>query len=113
VILTGGLQYAATGAVGETVWQTSGRLFAVPDQAPRRHQLAEGPVGLRRILPANRQRLSFVIPTCHDHILLPPGTGLEPGLWYDDESEWLDPALRQLGHPKLGTVIKARDLRQA
>lgn len=105
VILTGATQYAADGAVGETAWAKSGHLVGIPDHVPSRERLADGPAGLRRIIPGNRQRLSFVIPTRHSHIQLPPGTGLEPGLWYHNEPTWLDRALTRIGQPQLRDVL--------
>jgi len=106
VILTGAVQYAADGAVGATAWAKSGRMVGVPDQNPSRQRLAEGPAALWRILPGSWQRLSFVIPTRHDHIVLPAGTGLEPGLWYAEEPAWLDRALSHLGQSPLLVVLR-------
>jgi hypothetical protein len=48
-----------------------------------------------------------VIPTRHDRILLPPGAGLEPRLWFDDDPAWLGRALGQLGQPRLKAVQRA------
>ena len=109
VILTGGDQYAAAGAVGETAWSDSVDHARLPDAGPRRYQIGDGPLAMRRIIPGPRQRLTFVIPTQHPHVLLPAGIGLEPGLWYDDEPTWLDRALRELGHPALQTIVMERD----
>ena len=49
VILTGAGQYAANGALGETAWEKSGHLIGVPDRAPSRERLADGPVALRAV----------------------------------------------------------------
>jgi hypothetical protein len=49
--------------------------------------------------------MTFVLPTGHPHVLLPAGTGLEPGLWYDREPGWLDEVLRTLGHPPLARIL--------
>jgi hypothetical protein len=106
VILTGAVQYAAAGAIGETAWMESRPFGPGPDRGPSRERLGEGPAALRRILPERRQRLTFVIPSEHDRIVLPPGTGLEPGLWYDDEPAWLDRTLRHLGRPSLSAILR-------
>ncbi|MEV1143240.1 hypothetical protein [Micromonospora sp. NPDC049799] len=107
VILSGGLEYAGSGAAGETAWQDVGRLLGQPPQTrATREQLAHGPAALRRILPGRRQRLAFVIPTRQAHLALPAGIGLEPGLWYSEEASWLDMALRRLGHPPLAAIIR-------
>jgi hypothetical protein len=106
VILTGGDQYAAAGAAGETAWSDSGDHNRLPEAAPRRYQIGDGPAAMRRIIPGPRQRLTFVISTQHRHVLLPAGIGPEPGLWYDDEPTWLDRALRELGHPGLQAIME-------
>ncbi|MBO4140071.1 hypothetical protein J5U46_07925 [Micromonospora tulbaghiae] len=107
VILSGGVEHAARSAAGETAWQDLGRLLGQPPQTqPSRQQLAYGPVALRRILPGQRQRMVYVIPTRQTHLVLPAGTGLEPGLWYSEEASWPDMALRRLGHPPLAEIIR-------
>lgn len=105
VVLTGGDQYAATGAAGETVWSDSGDHTRLSDAGPLCNQLGNGPAAMRRMIPGPRQRLTFVVPTQHPRVLLPASIGLEPGLWYNDEPTWLDRALRELGHPALQTII--------
>jgi hypothetical protein len=109
VIITGGDQYAATGAAGETAWSDSGDHTRLSDGGPGRYQVGDGPVAMRRVIPGRRQRLTFVVPTEHPHVLLPAGVGLEPGLWYDDEPTWLDWVLRELGHPALQAIVVERD----
>jgi hypothetical protein len=61
VILTGGDQFAAMGAAGETAWSDSGDPALLSHGGPRRYQLADGPAAMRRILPGPRQRLTFVV----------------------------------------------------
>src|SRR6266540_924090 len=84
-----------------------GTMFHLTDwsASPLPERLAHGPVAMRRPLPGYRQRLTFVLPTQHPHVLLPAGTGLEPGLWYDREPRWLDQALHTLGQPPLSALL--------
>jgi hypothetical protein len=108
VILSGGTHYAGSSAIGQTAWDTSGSTLGVSARSASRERLANGPAALRRILPGRRQRLSFIIPTRHDRIVLPPGIGLEPGLWYHNEPAWLDGALRRLGQLPIRAVLDDR-----
>lgn len=102
VVLSGG-DHPATStepAPPQTVWPRTD-----PPQYAPRHRLAHGPVAMRRPLPGYRQRITFVVPTGQRHVLLPAGSDLEPGLWYDAEPDWLDKALRTLGHPALSAIL--------
>jgi hypothetical protein len=102
VILTGSDHPASTPAVTQTAWPRTD-----PPDTPPRDRLAHGPVAMRRPLPGYRQRMTFILPTRHPHILLPAGADLGPGLRYDQEPGWLDDALRALGHPPLSTILAA------
>lgn len=99
VILTGG-DDASTSVIEDTAWPCTDN-----PETPPRHRLAQGPVAMRRVLPGDRERTTFVVPNQHPHVLLPAGTGLEPGLWYHREQSWLDHALHALGHPPLYLLL--------
>ena len=107
VVLTGGDRLAPAAVAAETAYTGPELEHGAPlaSAMPPREALAQGPVVLRRALPGRRQRMTFVIPTRHPHVVLPSGTGLEPGLWYDRETAWLDRTLQELGHPPLAAVI--------
>jgi hypothetical protein len=62
VIITGG-DDPSTSVTEETVWPCTD-----DPENPSRHRLAQGPVAMRRLLPGDRERMTFVIPNQHPHI---------------------------------------------
>ncbi len=103
VLGTGTMLDPGTGR-DETAWGQSGPATIITPGPPR-HALADGPSAMTRRLPGGRSRLTFVLPSPHPNLILPPGTGLEPGLWYHNEPAWLNQALQALGHPPLDRII--------
>ena len=104
IVLGGGTMIDPGTARDETAWGPSVPATLMTPGPPR-HALADGPAALRRRLPGGRSRLTFILPSPHPSLILPPGTGLEPGLWYHDEPTWLNQALQALGHPPLDSII--------
>jgi hypothetical protein len=90
----------------ETAWGQSGPATLITPGPPR-HLLADGPSAAIRRLPGGRSRLTFILPGPHPNLILPPGAGLEPGLWYHNEPTWLNQALQTLGHLPLTASLIA------
>jgi hypothetical protein len=99
ILSTGALTSSGTPRT-ETAWTGSGSAM-LTTSGPPGHALAAGPAALLRPLPGGRSRATFILPGPHPSLVLPAGTGLEPGLWYDDEPAWLTQALLFLGHAPL------------
>lgn len=110
IILGGGTLIDPGTARDETAWGPPGPA-ALITPGPPRHVLADGPSAMTRRLPGGRSRLTFILPSPHPNLILPPGTGLEPGLWYHNEPTWLNQALQALGHHRL-TASFATNRRQ-
>jgi hypothetical protein len=104
IVLGGGTMIDPGTARDETAWGPSGPATLITPGPPR-HALADGPAAMVRRLPGGRSRLTFILPSPHPNLILPPGTGLEPGLWYHNEPTWLNQALQTLGHPPLDSII--------
>jgi hypothetical protein len=106
VILTGGVMLDPANSRDQTAWEEdSPSLLITP--GPERRALADGPAALARKLPGGRWRLTFILPGPHSQLMLPSGTGLEPGMWYHHEASWLTRALQALGHPQLDSIISS------
>jgi hypothetical protein len=104
IILSGGVMIDPGNSHDETAWGQAGPAMLIAPGPPR-HVLADGPAAMSRMLSGGRKRLTFVLPSPHSHLVLPPGVGLEPGLWYHNEASWLTQALQALGHPPLEGLI--------
>jgi hypothetical protein len=110
IVLGGGTMIDRGTASDETAWGPSGPATIIMPGPPR-HTLADGPAAMTRRLPGGRSRLTFILPSPHPNLILPPGTGLEPGLWYHNEPTWLNQAL---GHSanRPSTASSATDRQQ-
>lgn len=104
IVLSGGTIIDPGNAHDETAWGQVGPAMLIAPGPPR-HVLADGPAAMTPILPGGRSRLTFVLPSPYSHLILPAGTGLEPGLWYHNEPSWLSQALQALGHPPLDSIV--------
>lgn len=105
IILGGGTMIDPGTARDQTAWGPSGPATLITPGPPR-HALADGPAAMTRRLPGGRSRLTSILPSPHPNLILPPGTGLEPGLWYHNEPTWLNQVLRALDQPPLEIIIR-------
>jgi hypothetical protein len=105
IVLSGGAAINAGNSREESAWGQAESTMLIETARLSRHALADGPAAMRRLLPGGRSRLTFVLPSPHPQLILPAGTGLQPGLWYHHEPSWLTQALQALGHPPFGTMI--------
>jgi hypothetical protein len=104
VILTDGTP-RTLGSVEEYTVHSAHAASRLISPLPTNETLTAGPVALQRALPGRRSRLTFAVPTTNRRIILPSGRGLEPALWYANESHWLNRALTSLGHPSLAAIF--------
>jgi hypothetical protein len=104
IVLSGGVLRNPGNGRKETSWGQAGPEMLIAP-GPSRRALADGPAAMSRLLPGGRMRLTFILPSPDPYLILPSGTGLEPGMWYHDEPTWLTRALQALGHPPLGQLI--------
>jgi hypothetical protein len=105
IVLSGGVVIDPGNGHEETAWGQADSTMLIAAPGPPRHALADGPAAMTRLLPGGRSRLTFVLPSPHSQLILPAGTGLEPGLWYHHEPSWLTQSLQALGHPPLDNMI--------
>jgi len=104
VLLTDGTP-RTSGSVEEYTVHSTRATSRLLSPLPTTETLTAGPVALQRALPGRRSRLAFAMPTTSRKIILPSGRGMEPVLWYADESRWLDRTLTSLGHPPLSAIL--------
>lgn len=105
VILSDGAMIDPGNARAQTAWkQVAPAMLISP--GPPRHALADGPAAMVRKLPGGRVRRTFVLPGPSVRLILPAGTGLEPGLWYHSEPSWLTEALKTLGHAPIDCLLR-------
>ncbi|WNV84922.1 hypothetical protein [Umezawaea sp. Da 62-37] len=104
VLLTDGTP-RTSGSVEEYTVHSTRATSRLISPLPTNETLTAGPVALQRALPGRRSRLTFAVPTTNLNIILPLGRGMEPVLWYADESRWLDRTLSSLDHPPLSAIL--------
>lgn len=105
VILSDGVMIDPGNARDQTAWEQVDRAMLIAPGPPRQ-RLADGPAAMVRNLPGTRVRKTFVLPGPGPRLILPAGTGLEPGLWYHTEPSWLTAAIKTLGYGPLDSLLR-------
>lgn len=95
VILSDGAAIDMTNRQEQTAWERDAPALVLTPGPPR-HALAYEPAAMVRRLPGGRFRRTFVLKGPAARLIMPAGTGLEPGLWYHSEPSWLTEALQAL-----------------